>query len=475
MTPPPNRRAPGLLLAWLLIDASMGMNLWLDGPSTPSRILLAGGIALVLYVLLRRPAGSIQPRLERVEIAIGVALALELAARIAIPFRPEPPAPIVPIPALAAVALVALGVWLVARVTYPRSRANAEPSAANAASAASAPTAAGAAKEAPSWRTRLTWLAGVALPVVIVAGLAARFAIVAWDVEPGFDVHLIQEAAGRALLAGQNPYLTHIYDSGYPYWPLSAILAAGGLLFGDARWGLLVADATIVAAFVVIARNVGAPGRFGALAGALLLWNASGLYMTWQSLPEPAVIALASIGVAILTGPRPRGVLAGVAFGLGIATKQLGLGLLPFLPFSRSGTQRTAFLVATAVSAAIVLAFLALAPSQFIEGSIASHLVEPARDYAINLLDPLPGVIPRFTVPFVVTGALALGIGLAVRLRWPDAIDGWLAGSIALLFVAFALIGISFLNYYQIPLALMLILIMIPDGWTAEPRSPRAA
>jgi hypothetical protein len=439
MTATPNRRAPGLLLAWFLIDASMGANLWLDGPSTISRVALAGGIALLLYVLFRRPSASVHPSFELVELGLGALLVPELLARIAIPFRPELPAPTVPVPALATAALAVTLVWFVA-VRWGR---------------------------AP--------LAAAAVSAVIALAIAARFTIVAWDMEPGFDVHLIQEAAGKALLAGQNPYLTHIYDSGYPYWPLSAVLAAAGLVFGDARWGLLVADGVTVAAFIAIARNVGAPGRVGAVAAALLLWNASGLYMTWQSLPEPAVIALSAVGIAILTRPAPRGWLAGVAFGLAIATKQLALGLLPFLLISRNPRQRVVFATATVVSGVIVLAFLALAPSQFIEGSIASHLVEPARTYAINLLDPLPGIVPRLNVPFVVTAVVALGIGLAVRLRWPDAIDGWLAASTALLMVAFALIGISFLNYYQIPLALLLILVMIPDGWNAESRSPRAA
>jgi hypothetical protein len=128
----------------------------------------------------------------------------------------------------------------------------------------------------------------------------------------------------------------------------------------------------------------------------------------------------------------------------------------------------------------VILPFLALDPRAFLEGTVSSHMVEPARDYAVNLLDPLPGVVPRLNVPLVVTGLLALGVGLAVRLRWPDSIDGWLAGSAALLTVAFSLIGISFVNYYQIPLALLLVLIMIPDGFTPdgrtpEPRAPRAA
>ena len=39
---------------------------------------------------------------------------------------------------------------------------------------------------------------------------------------------------------------------------------------------------------------------------------------------------------------------------------------------------------------------------------------------------------------------------------------------------------LSFVNYYQIPLALLLILMMVPDGWTTdgqrpEPVAPRAA
>jgi hypothetical protein len=447
MAAAPNRRAPGLLLAWFLLDAAMGVYLWLNGPSTPSRFLLAGGQMLLLYVLLRRPSrDAFLPTIDQLGLGLGVLLAIELAARAAIPFRPEAPTPTVPVPALAVIALVALAAWFIVRVVTPGRRPR---------------------------------IVAAAIAVIVGAGLAARWVIVAWDVEPGFDVHLIQIAAGKALLAGQNPYLTHIYVSGYPYWPLSAILAAAGLLFGDARWGLLVADGTIVAALAVIARNVGAPARIGALAGAVLLWDSSGLYMTWQSLPEAAVIAFGTLGVVALTSRRARRpagrIAAGIALGFAVATKQLGLGLLPFLPLSRDRARWTAFAVASAVSGVIVLAFLALAPAQFIEGSVASHLVEPARDYAVNLLDPLPGIVPRFTVPFAVTAIVAGGIGLAVRLRWPDSIDGWLAASTALLTVAFTLIGISFVNYYQIPLALLLILVLVPDGWNPEPGAPRAA
>jgi hypothetical protein len=440
----PNRRAPGLLLAWLVLDASMGIYLGLNGPSTISRILLAAGIAFLLFVLLRRPAASERPSLHAIEVGLAALLAVELAAHVVVAYRPEAPAPSIPIPALALASVFALLLWHAPRLGLDRLR-------------------------------------GWSIGFVVAAGLAARFLIIAFDVEPGFDVHLIQQVGGEAILAGSNPYLADTaYYAGYPYWPLSAVLAAGGLVFGDARWGLLVADAVTLVAFVVTARNVGLPGRLGALAAALLLWSSSGFYMTWQSLPEPAVIALAAVGVALLTRVRARGLLAGVAFGLAIGVKQLGLGMLPFLPLTRDRGRWVAFAAASGVSGAIVLAFLAWSPEAFLTGTVSSHLVEPARDYAVNLLDPLPGVIPRLNVPFVVTAILALGVGLAVRLRWPDSIDGWLAATIALFTIAFALIGISFVNYYQIPLALLLLLVLIPDGWTTddrttEPGAPRAA
>jgi hypothetical protein len=417
----------------------MGIYLGLNGPSTLSRILLAASLLFLLLVLLRRPPAGRPLSLPAVETGFAVLLAVELAVHALVPYRPEPPTPAIPIPLLAVVALVALALWHAPRITN---------------------------RVDGIARTRL---AAAAIGVAVVTALLARVAIVAWDVEPGFDVHLIQISAGQAVLAGQNPYgVPTAYYAGYPYWPLSALLAAGGLLFGDARWGLPIADAVTVGAFIAIARNVGAPGRLGALAAALLLWNSSGLYITWQSLPEPAVIAFAALAVAAITRKGSRGRLAGVALGLAVATKQLGLGLLPLLPLSRDRRRWIAFAVAVVVAAAILLPYLALNPSAFLLGSVSSHMVEPARDYAVNLLDPLPGVLPRLNVPLWLTGALALGAGLAVRMRWPDSIDGWLASSAALLTVAFALIGISFVNYYQIPLALLLLVILIPDGWVSD-------
>jgi hypothetical protein len=439
-----SRQAPGLLISWLVLDASIGVFLWLDGPSNVSRVLLASGIGLLLYVLIRRPAAPAGTTAESVEFGLGLLLAVSLVAHLAAPYRPEEPPPTVPVASLALVALAALAVWGLSRLANRRRGAQGD----------------GQPRSGPR-------VAVLALAVIVGAGLLARFGIVAWDIKPGFDIYFIQEAAGRAVLAGQDPYLTHVYHSGYPYWPLSAVLAAGGLALGDARWSLLLADAATVIAFAAIARNVNLPGRIGALAGALLLWNSAGLFITWQSMTEPLVITFTTIAIALLTRPRPRGVLAGIAFGLAIATKQFAVGFVPLLLVSRNRHQRAAFAAAVLTGGLILALFLARSPAAFLEGSVASHLAEPSREYAFNLLDPLPGIVPPIQLPFVVTGIVALATALIVRLRWPDAVDGWIAGTIALSIVAFALIGISFFNYYQIPLALILVLVLLPERTTA--------
>ncbi len=443
MSPAVSRQAPGLLVCWLLLDSSISVFLRLDGPSSISRIFLAGAIGLLLFVLIRRPATPMA--VDQIELAFGLLLALSLVARVAVPYRPESPAPTVPVAALSLVAFGALAVWGLTWFARWQGAASGD---------------------AEPEIGRLIGVIAVAL--VVGAGLLARFVIVAWDLKPGMDVYPIQDAAGRAVLAGKDPYLTHVFQSGYPYWPLSALLAAGGLVLGDVRWTLLAADAVTLIAFAVIARNVNLPLSVGAIAGALFLWDAGGLYVTWQSMTEPLVIAFIMSGIALLTRPRPRGVLAGVAFGLAIATKQFAVGLLPLLPLSRKREPWIAFAAAVVASAFVLLPFIAADATAFRAGSISSHLAEPPRSYAFNLLDLLPGIIDPVRAPFVITAIAAMIAGSVVRLRWPDAVSGWLAATTALMIVAFGLIGFSFINYYQIPLALILVLALLPEATSGE-------
>ncbi len=55
----------------------------------------------------------------------------------------------------------------------------------------------------------------------------------------------------RSTLVGS--YLTHVYDSGYPYLPGAAIGAAIGALAGDARWAVVVGDVTVCLGLLLLA------------------------------------------------------------------------------------------------------------------------------------------------------------------------------------------------------------------------------
>ena len=157
-----------------------------------------------------------------------------LGMRVFVPFRAELPAPatVCQILALAAMIILAAGV-LMDRIC-----------------------------ESNRW-TR------VALAFVIVAGLSARGVIILIDIDPPFDVPLIQEAAAAALRSGSDPYLTHVYDGGYPYLPVSAVAALLGTFAGDARYAVSVGDALTALGIIVAARRWSALPRLGEATAAL--------------------------------------------------------------------------------------------------------------------------------------------------------------------------------------------------------------
>ena len=171
-----------------------------------------------------------------------------------------------------------------------------------------------------------------ALVVAVAVGIVFRVVIVASDTPPFFDVFYIQEAAGDALLSGIDPYLTQVWVNGYLYLPVAAIAAAAGELIGDARWASVAGDLMVIAALPLFARRVGASTRAGLALAAVWAWWAAGFYIIWQGFPEPILIGFAALAAAALAGERPRTVLGGVLVGLAAATKQFGLGLIPFLP-----------------------------------------------------------------------------------------------------------------------------------------------
>ena len=133
--------------------------------------------------------------------------------------------------------------------------------------------------------------------------------------------------------------------------------------------------------------------------------------------------------------------------GLAAATKQFGLGLFPvlILPW-RAG--RTALVVGVVTWLILVVPFALWHTPQFLEGTFLSHLAEPGREYALNILN-WPGI--NLDVPTWVALGAGLLAGAATTTRYAGPATRWVAGSAALLFVAFVLIRIAFVDYYAIP------------------------
>lgn len=422
-SPPVDRVSPrglGILVAWGLLDATLGIYLFQNGLSVTTSFLLMASAVLVAVALLGRGQPTSAVSVERLAVALIVMQAATLSV---LPYRQIGSSPPVTIHLLAAVGLLAVVVGVVVR----------------------------------RWE--------VGLGIAAAAAIAARLVVVAGDIPPTFDVPFIQAAAGQALLNGSNPYLTHIYIEGYPYWPMSAIAAALGLLAGDARWASVAADVITAGSLVVIGRSMWPGTRVGLALAVLWLWSLAGLFITWQGFPEPIVVATVALAVVALVRPRPLPVLAGVFIGLAIATKQFGLGLIPFLPFS-GRTMRWRTLPAALIGAAAWIApFWLWRPDAFVHGSIVSLLDAPGRAFSLNLLEPLPGVLPRLHVAFAAAAALGLILGGLVQWRWQSPVASWLAGTAMFLLTVFLLNEIGFVNYYQLVLGLLALVVLVPEDW----------
>ena len=293
-------RATGLFVAWVCLDAAIAIYLVAYGIGTASRLLLIAGIVLFGYVAIRGVASG-GGRIDYLSAAV---VAVHCVIFLVFPFRadPGPPPPDDLYRIFPAIVLIGLGIGAV--LTAIRRDLHAMTA---------------------------------ALVVAVAVGIVFRVVIVASDAPPFFDVFYIQEAAGDALLSGIDPYLTQVWVNGYLYLPVAAIAAAAGELIGDARWASVAGDLMVIAALPLFARRVGASTRAGLALAAVWAWWAAGLYIVWQGFPEPILIGFAALAAAALAGERPRTVLGGVLVGLAAATKQFGLGLIPFLPLGRGG------------------------------------------------------------------------------------------------------------------------------------------
>ena len=220
----------------------------------------------------------------------------------------------------------------------------------------------------------------VGLLVLLVLALRVPLAFL----DPGTsDIPRASEAAARALLAGDNPYLvpnentivgTYQYPAGSILAHLPFVAAAPVEALGERWLGARAAVwATDVLAVVLLALAGARLGRARAgLAAALTyalhptLVRESGLTAT-----NDLMLAVAALGCALLLARR-RPWWAGAALGVAMSIKPAALVALPVVAVAGGWG---AALVALAVPAALQLPFLAL-PRPGLHG--VSAIVEPA-------------------------------------------------------------------------------------------------
>ena len=302
-------------------------------------------------------------------------------------------------------------------------------------------------------------------PLQVATLVAAHFALGVWTIQqtpaPAIDVHVFQRDAITALHNGLNPYgLTYpnIYGNvrfygpglsvngrlqfGFPYFPLSLLLAMPGqLLAGDHRYAQLVA-LELTAILMAFARSKG----FGPVAAALFLTTPRMFFVLEQAWTEPFVV----FGLAMVVFVACRYARAVPwTFGGFVALKQyLVLAVPAALLLVRHPREVLRFVTkASIVGAAVTLPFMLWNPRAFWTSVVALQFHQPFRMDALSYLSwwTIRGHRqPPETISFI-AAAIAAGIALW---RLPRTAAGFAAAVALTFFAFFAFNKQAFCNYY---------------------------
>ena len=296
--------------------------------------------------------------------------------------------------------------------------------------------------------------------------LALHVALGVWTLRaspsPRIDVVTVHREAFDALSRGRNPYaisFENIYgpDSpfynpellagdrvmfGYPYPPLSLLLAAPGhFLAGDYRYAQLMA-------YVVAAAFIGYMGSslFPKLAAALLLTTPRGFFVLEQGWTEPLALLLLAITAFAMT--RWSHVAQWPA-GLLLAIKQyLVLGVPLMWRFAqRRQPPRQFFLTAVAVVVLVTLPLASWHPRAFVDSVLLLQTREPFRTDSLSYVSWAAryGFGAASFVWSVAAGGLAVAAGWRLT---PNTTAGFVLTLALAAFATFAFGTKAFCNYY---------------------------
>lgn len=309
---------------------------------------------------------------------------------------------------------------------------------------------------------RAPWFGTLRMPLL----LAVHFLLGVWMIRatpnPYIDVYLFQRDGLNALLRGANPYaitFPNIYGDmpfygpemsvggrltfGFPYPPLSLLMALPGHLFGDYRYSQ-VAAITLSGALMAYAR----PGPVAAFAATLFLFTPRVFFVLEQGWTEPFVLlALAATVFAAIRAPK----YVPLIFGLFLASKQYALLACPALalllprPFEWKEYGRVlgySVLVAVAITAPFFL--WGIGP--FVRSVVTLQFYQPLRTEALSYLVWFARGEQHWPAWFAFAAA-AVGAALALW-RGAHSATGFAAGVALTLIGFFAFNKQAFCNYY---------------------------
>jgi hypothetical protein len=246
-------------------------------------------------------------------------------------------------------------------------------------------------------------LAPVWFPAFLLISTLLGWWVLTASPHPAIDVVVVHSDAVDALIHGHNPYgisFRNIYGTGspfysaseiegdrvlfgYPYPPLSLLLALpGALIFGDYRYGMLLA---LVGAAALI--GYGRCDAMSKLAAILFLTTPRIFFVLEQGWTEPFVVLL--MAATVFAGSRsPR--VSAIMGGLLLSVKQYLLLAVPALwVLGRTlGVRplRWFLAIAVTVAVAVTLPFFLWSPRAFVHSVVQVQLQEPFREDSLSYL-----------------------------------------------------------------------------------------
>ena len=309
------------------------------------------------------------------------------------------------------------------------------------------------------------WSKGVQVPLLFLIHFALGVWVIKSTPNPPIDVFLFHKQSLEALLHGINPYtlsIPNIYEAskgfygegvvvngrvnvGFPYPPLSLLLALPGhLIGGDYRYSNLAAM-TMSGFFMAYAR----PSRVSMIAAVVFLFTPRVFYLLELGWTEPLVVLLLTATI-FCAWRAPR--LLPFALGLLFAVKQYAVLTAPFVFFLLPGPFKMKdFLMllgkATLVAALVTLPAFLINAGAFFKDVVAFQFRQPFRLDSLSYLAWIAQTTGKFLPAWLGFATIIPTTALVLK-RGPRTPAGF-AAAVALVFlVFFAFSKQAFGNYY---------------------------